>query len=207
MLLRWREERVLECEDCIWVEDDGVTACEASSAYLSLPDHERTAEHSLVVLPFASVPVCCCKAEPLLWICLLDAAVYLHVPDGSVEAVLLSAGCGDADVTCLYIAEIDHRAACKAVVALVSEHFPLLSVLRCLDDVLVELCSVFELCPDGLDLLCLSEIEFDPLLSHSAWSPECTVVVVYSKFWLEVLVIIRRYAYLALICEVLALHY
>ena len=67
----------------------------------------------------------------------------------------------------------------------------MLTVIRCLDEILIELGSVFKLSPDALDALLLAQVNLDPSRSGGARAPECAVVVIYCIFRTEIVVIIR----------------
>ena len=138
--------------------------------------------------------------------CLLSFGIHLDVPDGSAEPVLLSAGIGDAHVASLRLAEVHHRAACQVVLPLVGKEAPLLAVVRCFDEVLVELRSIFPLRQHRLYRLRLAQVYLNPLLAYAARSPQGTVVVVRRIFGAEVLVVVRRGPYGFPPSQVLPLH-
>ena len=84
----------------------------------------------------------------------------------------------------------------------------MLAIIGCFDDVLIELGSVFELGPDALDALFLAQIKLDPGWSGGTGAPECAVVVIHRIFRTEIVVVIRRGAYLGSEGEVLGnLHF
>jgi len=64
-------------------------------------------------------------------------------------------------------------------------------IIRCLDEILIELCSVFKLSPDALDALLLAQVYLNPSRSGGARTPECAVVVINRIFRTEIIVIIR----------------
>ena len=68
----------------------------------------------------------------------------------------------------------------------------MLTVIRCLDEILIELGSVFKLSPDALDALLLAQVNLDPSWSGGARAPECSVVVIYCIFRTEIVVVIGR---------------
>ena len=67
----------------------------------------------------------------------------------------------------------------------------MLAIIRCLDEILIELCSVFKLSPDALDALLLAQVNLNPSRSGGARAPECAVVVIYRIFRTEIVVVIR----------------
>ena len=120
----------------------------------------------------------------------------------------LSASIGEADVLRLGISEIYHRRTSQTVLSLVGEGLPVLAVIRSLDEILIELCSVFKLSPDALDALLLAQVDLDPGWSGGARAPECAVVVINRIFRTEVVVVIGRGCNLGAECEVLChLHF
>ena len=143
-------------------------------------------------MPGCAVEIGCCQTEPLLWGRIFYGTINLDVPDGTTETVLLSAGIGEADVLCLGISEIYHRRTSQTVLSLVGEGLPVLTVIRCLDEILIELCSVFKLSPDALDVLLLAQVNLDPSRSGGARAPECSVVVIYCIFRTEIVVVVGR---------------
>ena len=68
----------------------------------------------------------------------------------------------------------------------------MLTVIRCLDEILIELGSVFKLSPDALDALLLAQVNLDPSWSGGARAPECSVVVIYCIFRTEIVVVVGR---------------
>ena len=68
----------------------------------------------------------------------------------------------------------------------------MLTVIRCLDEILIELGSVFKLSPDALDALLLAQVNLDPGWSGGARTPECSVVVIYRIFRTEIVIVIGR---------------
>ena len=68
----------------------------------------------------------------------------------------------------------------------------MLPIIRCLDEILIELCSVFKLSPDALDALLLAQINLNPSRSDGARAPECAVVVINRIFRTEVVVVVGR---------------
>ena len=87
--------------------------------------------------------------------------------------------------------------------SLVGEGLPVLAIIGCLDEILIELCSVFKLSPDALDALLLAQVDLDPGWSGGARAPECAVVVIYRIFRTEIVVVIRGSCNLGAECEVL----
>ena len=84
----------------------------------------------------------------------------------------------------------------------------MLAVIGCLDEILIELCSVFKLSPDALDALLLAQVELDPGWSGGARAPECAVVVINRIFRTEIVVVVGRGGNLGAECEVLChLHF
>ena len=174
-----------------WLQGDGIFASHALSDGGALKERELAGKHSLVVMPGCAIEVGCCQTEPLLWGRIFYGTINLDVPDGATETILLSASIGEADVLRLGISEIYHRRTSQTVLSLVGEGLPVLAVIRCLDEILIELCSVFKLSPDALDALLLAQVELDPGWSGGARAPECAVVVIYRIFRTEVVVVIR----------------
>ena len=68
----------------------------------------------------------------------------------------------------------------------------MLAVIRCLDEILIELGSVFKLSPDALDALLLTQVNLDPGWTGGARAPECSVVVIYRIFRTEIVIVIGR---------------
>ena len=68
----------------------------------------------------------------------------------------------------------------------------MLAVIRCLDEILIELCSVFKLSPDALDALLLAQINLNPSRSGGARAPECAIVVINRIFRTEIVIVIGR---------------
>ena len=68
----------------------------------------------------------------------------------------------------------------------------MLTVIRCLNEILIELGSVFKLSPDALDALLLAQVNLDPSRSGGARAPECSIVVINRIFRTEVVVVIGR---------------
>ena len=84
----------------------------------------------------------------------------------------------------------------------------MLAVIRCLDEILIELCSVFKLSPDALDALFLAQVYLNPSRSGGARAPECAVVVIDRIFRTEIVVVIRGSCNLGTEGEVLSyLHF
>ena len=84
----------------------------------------------------------------------------------------------------------------------------MLSIIRCLDEILIELCSVFKLSPDALDALLLAQINLNPSRSGGARAPKCAVVVINRIFRTEVVVVVGRGGNLGTEGEVLSyLHF
>ena len=75
--------------------------------------------------------------------------------------------------------------------SLVGEGLPVLTVIRSLDDILIELGAVFKLSPDALDALLLAQVNLNPSRSGGARAPECAVVVIYRIFRTEIVVVMR----------------
>ena len=67
----------------------------------------------------------------------------------------------------------------------------MLAIIRCLDEILIELCSVFKLGPNALDALFLAQVYLNPSRSGGARAPECAVVVIDRIFRTEIVVVIR----------------
>ena len=68
----------------------------------------------------------------------------------------------------------------------------MLAIIRCLDEILIELCSVFKLSPDALDALLLAQVNLNPSRSGGARAPECAVVVINRIFRTEIVVVVGR---------------
>ena len=68
----------------------------------------------------------------------------------------------------------------------------MLTIIRCLDEILIELGSVFKLSPDALDALLLAQVNLDPGWTGGARAPECSVVVIYRIFRTEIVIVIGR---------------
>ena len=174
-----------------WLQGDGIFASHALSEGGALKERELAGKHSLVVMPGCTIEIGCCQTEPLLWGRIFYRTVNLDVPDGATETILLSASIGEADVLCLGISEIYHRRTSQTVLSLVGEGLPVLAIIRCLDEILIELCSVFKLSPYALDALLLAQVYLNPSRSGGARTPECAVVVINRIFRTEIIVIIR----------------
>ena len=175
-----------------WLQGDGIFASHALSEGGALKERELAGKHSLVVMPGCTIEIGCCQTEPLLWGRIFCGTVNLDVPDGATETILLSASIGEADVLRLGISEIYHRRTSQTVLSLVGEGLPVLAIIRCLDEILIELCSVFKLSPDALDALLLAQVNLNPGWSGGARAPECAVVVINRIFRTEVVVVIGR---------------
>ena len=175
-----------------WLQGDCIFASHALSEGGALKERELAGKHSLVVMPGCTIEIGCCQTEPLLWGRIFCGTVNLDVPDGATETILLSASIGEADVLRLGISEIYHRRTSQTVLSLVGEGLPVLAVIRCLDEILIELCSVFKLSPDALDALLLAQINLNPSRSGGARAPECAVVVINRIFRTEIVVVVGR---------------
>ena len=68
----------------------------------------------------------------------------------------------------------------------------MLAVIRCLDEILIELGSVFKLSPDALDALLLAQVNLYPGWTGGARAPECSIVVINRIFRTEVVVVVGR---------------
>ena len=79
----------------------------------------------------------------------------------------------------------------------------MLAVIGCLDEILIELCSVFKQSPDALDILLLAQVDLNPGWSGGARAPECAVVVINRIFRTEIVVVIRGSCNLGIEGEVL----
>ena len=81
---------------------------------------KRTAQHSLIILPLASVPVGSGQSQPLLGKRLFNPPEHLHVPDSPSKTVFLAARKSKTHIAGLRLAEVNHRTACQVVVPLIS---------------------------------------------------------------------------------------
>ena len=68
----------------------------------------------------------------------------------------------------------------------------MLTVIRCLDEILIELGSVFKLSPDAFDALLLAQVNLNPSRTGGARAPECSVVVINRIFRTEIVIVIGR---------------
>ena len=76
----------------------------------------------------AAIPVGGCQSEPLLGGGVFDTGKYLDVPDSATEAILLSAGIGEAHEAGFGFSEIYHWAACQMIVPLVGKDSPAFTI-------------------------------------------------------------------------------
>ena len=187
-----RNQRMTEFQRSARFKYQSITSVHTSGAGCAFFEGESSSQHPFVVLPFATVPVGGSQSEPLLRGGGFDAGEYFDVPDGTTETILLSTGIGEADVAGFGLSEVHHRTACQMVVPFIGKDIPAFSIGGSFNQILIELRTVFKLCPDGLYRLATSQVYFNPFLSHAAWTPQGSVVIIYGIFGTEIIVIRGR---------------
>ena len=124
---------------------------------------------------------------------------HLDIPDSRHVTILLGVCYSDAHETSLHSAFVNHGRALHYIVGTIRIKCPFLAIERCLYAILVKESSVFELCPDLIELYGLTKVYLQPfifVLSSAPISITCLpqrgIIVIDSILWSEIVIIIGR---------------
>ena len=180
------------------------------SQYLSVEIHQCSHVH-----PLAGIYILCVHAR--IAIVALHIGVgqsrsfcpHLHVPNGRHVSVLLCVSDTDAYILRLCRPLVYHGRTLQRVVCSVGIHRPVLSIERCFNLVLIEEGGIFKLRPHLVEFRWFAKVYLQPLILSFTLPiavtrfPQGGIIIIYSIFWLEPIIVIGRCGHFCSECEVL----